>query len=103
MLRAIRAIDYIIILCQDLERMKRFYQGVFGFPLSSEGDEWIDFHVGATRLALRKRGRIYDGSPPKGTASLHLAFQVALAQVDSCFAELQQRGVDIIEPPTNQA
>jgi catechol 2,3-dioxygenase-like lactoylglutathione lyase family enzyme len=26
MLRAIRAIDYIIILCQDIERMKRFYQ-----------------------------------------------------------------------------
>jgi catechol 2,3-dioxygenase-like lactoylglutathione lyase family enzyme len=56
MLRAIRTIDYIIILCQDIERMKRFYQEVLGFPLSSEGNEWIDFHVGATRLALRKRG-----------------------------------------------
>ncbi len=103
MLRTIRTIDYIIILCQDIERMKRFYQEVLGFPLSSEGNEWIDFHVGATRLALRKRGRSYDGPPPpKGTASLHLAFQVALAEVDRCFAELQQRGVDIIEPPTNQ-
>ena len=28
MLRAIRAVDYIILLCQDIERMKRFYQEV---------------------------------------------------------------------------
>ena len=58
MLGAIRALDYLILLCQDIERMKCFYQEVLGFPLASEGDEWIDFHVGATRLALRKRGRI---------------------------------------------
>jgi extradiol dioxygenase family protein len=99
MLRALRALDDIILLCQDLERMKRFYQEVLGFPLFSEGDEWIDFQVGATRLALRTRGRSYDGPPPpESTASLQLAFQVTLAQVDRCFAELQQRGVDIIEP-----
>ena len=103
MLCAISTLDYIIILCQDIERMKRFYQEVLGFPLSYEGNEWIEFHVGTTRLTLRKRGRIYDGPPPpKGTALLQLAFQVAPAQVDSCFAELEQKGVAIIEPPTNQ-
>ncbi len=103
MLRAIRNIDYSILLCQDMESMRHFYQDVLGFPLSSDGDEWIDFRVGASRLSLRTRGRRYDGAPPEeGTVSVQLAFRVAPAQVESCFTELQQKGAIIIEPPTDQ-
>jgi len=103
MLRTLGNLDDVIILCQDLERMKHFYQEVFGFSLCCDGKDWIDFHVGTTRLALRPRGRVYDGPAPlAGSASVQLAFRVAPAQVDACFAELQQKGVVISEPPTNQ-
>jgi catechol-2,3-dioxygenase len=103
MLRAIRNLDYTIILCQDLGRMRHFYHEVLGFPLYTERPEWIEFQVGASLLTLRPRGRTYDGPPPPpDSACLQLAFRVTPAQVDSCYVELQQKGVLIIEPPTDK-
>ena len=28
---AIRSMDYVIVLCDDLDRMQRFYTDIFGF------------------------------------------------------------------------
>ncbi len=79
MLKAIRNLDYVSILCQDLERMKRFYHEVLGFPMYHDGKEWIELHIGAVLLTLCRRGNagVYDGPPPpKGSASLELAWCV---------------------------
>lgn len=105
MLSAIRNLDYVIILCQDLEPMKRFYHEVLGFPMYHDGKEWIELRIGAVLLTLCRRGKagVDDGPPPpQGSASLELAFRVAPAEVASCYTELQQKGVVITEPPTNQ-
>ena len=44
-----------------------------------------------------------DAPTPKGSASLQLAFKVAVDDVDRCAEELLRHGVDLLEPPTNQS
>jgi len=110
MLKAIRNLDYTIILCQEIELMKHFYHDLLGFPIYRDFGEWVELHVGASLLTLSVRGTGYDGvreqhgtAPSIGFASLQLAFRVTPAEVESSCAELQQKGVEILQPPTNQA
>lgn len=102
MLRTIRNLDYVILLCHDVERMKAFYRDVMGFPVYRDLSGWYEMRVGATLLTLRSRGRPYDGEHTQGAASIQLAFRVAPQEVDGCYQELRAQGVDIIEAPRDQ-
>jgi catechol-2,3-dioxygenase len=102
MLQAIRNVDYVILLCQDLDRMKTFYHETLGFPIYRVLEGWIELRVGAVLLTLRKRGRSYDGAKTEEHAGLQLAFRVTPDQVDSCYAELLSKEVEILEPPCCQ-
>jgi catechol-2,3-dioxygenase len=99
MLHAIRNVDYVILLCQNLGLMRDFYHETLGFPIYRVLDGWIELRVGAVLLTLRQRGRSYDGVKVGDHADVQLAFRVTPAQVDSCYAELVARQVDILEPP----
>jgi lactoylglutathione lyase len=105
MLKTISNLDYTVLLCEDIESMKAFYGDVLEFPLVRDFGAWVEFQVGATRLTLTTRGTGYDGvrdyhgPAPRDAASLQLAFRVAPAQVDACYAELLQRGVTMIQEP----
>ncbi len=103
-LSAIRSMDYVIILCDDLERMQRFYADTFGFHIEDEQPgRWVGFRVGTLFLGLRPRGRPYDG--PKITnesAAIQLSFRVPPADVDIAYQTLKDKGIAVIEPPTNQ-
>lgn len=108
-LNAIRSLDYLFIICADLNVMRTFYVDVFDFPIEEELDgQWIVFRVGSSFLALRSRGgtqdgRTYDGpTPPHASASLHYSFRVPPADVDIAYESLKAKGVKIIEGPTNQ-
>jgi lactoylglutathione lyase len=103
-LKAIRHLDYVVLICDDLEPMRRFYEEILGFPLHRElGPAWIEFRVGASIVALRPRDRPYDGPvPATGSAGVQLAFRVAPAEVDTCHAELVELGVPILDPPADQ-
>jgi len=102
MLETIRHLDYIILLCDDLARMRHFYHEVMRFPVYHESATWIELRVGSVLLTLRLRGRLYDGpSFQPHSAGVQLAFRVAPAQVDGCYAELNQHGVEILSPPTS--
>lgn len=94
MLKAIRHLDYVVLICDDLVPMRRFYEGTMGFPLHRElGPTWVEFRIGASILALRPRDRPYDGPAPAAqTAGVQLAFRVAPAEVESCHAELVALG-----------
>ena len=103
--RAIRAIDYTAIFVRDMAAMRRFYEEVLGFPLIRElSPRWIEYRVGENTLALTTPGgrTAGDAPVPKGTASVQLAFKVAVAEVDRCAEELARKGVAILSPPTNQ-
>jgi len=102
MLTNIRNLDYVILLCDDLSQMKRFYHEILGFPVYRDWEDWIEMRVGAALLTLRRRGRPYDGKKCPDSASVQLAFRVAPNEVDQCYAELLQKQVEILEPPRDQ-
>ena len=101
---AIRSIDYVFLLCDDLETMTRFYTDVFAFPPQEvQPGRMVEFRVGSMFLGLRVRGRAYDGpSRPDRSAGVQLSFRVPPADVDIAFDALKAKGIDVIEPPTNQ-
>lgn len=103
MLSSVKQLNYVILLCDDLNRMKAFYRGLFDFEIDSESDTTLAFRAGSVLLSLRKRTRGYDG---KGTRpelpGVQLAFLVSPAEVDRCHAQLLEMGVTILDPPANQ-
>jgi len=96
--------DYVIVLCNDLPTMKRFYTDVFGFPIEDdEHSQWIGYRVGTLFLGLRPRGRPYDGPKiPDESAAIQLSFCVPPADVDIAYQTLKNKHIEVIEPPTNQ-
>lgn len=101
MLDRIRDMSYVILLCDDTALMKQFYSEVMRFSIYRDWPGWTEFRVGSTLLTLRRRGRPYDGSGPTG-AAIQLAFRVAPDEVESCYEELLEKGVEILEPVTVQ-
>lgn len=101
---AIRAVDYTVVIVRDMAAMRDFYEGVLGFTLDRAlSENWIEYRVGETILALSNPGFTAGDAPvPKGTAALQLAFRVPVASVDACAAELEQKGVPIVSPPTDR-
>jgi catechol-2,3-dioxygenase len=103
MLKAIRHFDYVVLLCDDIQRMKQFYHEVMGFQINRDWGSWIELQVGSVLLALRHRDRPYDGpSFQPRSAAVQLAFRVAPAEVETCHTELRERDIDILEPPTDK-
>ena len=100
----IRSIDYTVIFVRQMPAMREFYGTTLGFPLHKElGPKWVEFRVGSNVLALAERGgRFNDPAPPVGVLSLQLAFRVAPGEVAGCAAALQERGVTIVDGPTDQ-
>jgi catechol 2,3-dioxygenase-like lactoylglutathione lyase family enzyme len=103
MLTAVQQLTYVIILCEDLERMKTFYRDLFAFPVASESDTGLALRAGSVLLALRKRTRGYDGSGVRRELpGVQIAFLVSPAEVDQCYRQLVDKDVEILEPPTDQ-
>ena len=101
---AIRSLDYVIILCDDLEKMKSFYSNLFQFQVDGDTPgHMMYFRVGTLFLGLRKRGRGYDGPSIQGSsAAIQISFRVPPADVDLAYEVLVEQGIDVIEVPTNQ-
>ena len=103
MLKSIRHLDYVVLLCNDLAVMKDFYNETMGFPIQLDTGSWVEMRVGSVLLTLSQRGRPFEGPPvPDESASVQLAFRVAPQEVYSCFDELKEKNVEIIEPPTDK-
>jgi catechol 2,3-dioxygenase-like lactoylglutathione lyase family enzyme len=102
--QSIRAIDYTVILVRDMAAMRCFYEGILRLSLTRElSAGWIEYQIGGNTLALSRPGRTAKDTPmPAGSASLQLAFKVAVDDVDRCADELVRHGVDLLEPPTSQ-
>lgn len=102
--KAIRAIDYTVIYVRDLSKMRRFYEDVLHLELIRElSPRWIEYRIGPNVLALALPGLTAKDDPvPQNTAALQLAFRVERDAVDACAAELEQQGIAILLPPTDQ-
>jgi catechol 2,3-dioxygenase-like lactoylglutathione lyase family enzyme len=103
MLTSLQQLNYVIVLCDDLDRMKAFYRMLFAFPIDSESETGLAFRAGSVLLALRKRTRDYDGQGVRGELpGVQIAFLVSPAEVDLCYGQLLEMGVEIVDPPTDQ-
>jgi catechol 2,3-dioxygenase-like lactoylglutathione lyase family enzyme len=103
MLTSVKKFGYVIVLCDDIDCMKKFYRELFPFPVDSETDESLALRVGSVLLGLRQRTRDYDGrgGGPE-SPGLQLAFLVSPAEVDECYEVLLAKGVQILDPPADQ-
>ena len=100
MLKSIRHLDYVVLICNDLIPMKQFYHEIMGFPIYLETESWIEMRVGSMLLTLSKRDRPFVGSAvPDDSAAVQLAFRVAPQEVQSCYEELLAQGVEIVQAP----
>jgi glyoxylase I family protein len=101
-LGSIGNLDYVVLLCGDLESARNFYRDVMKFELEVEQPGWVGFRVGAGRLALRPRGAFrtwHDGPATAGGTGVQLAFRVAPSALDACHEALRTHGVAILDPP----
>ncbi|MFA6110566.1 MAG: VOC family protein [Candidatus Latescibacterota bacterium] len=104
MLHPVSELTYTILLCDDLEAMKRFYCELFPVEPHGASDTGVTLRLDSTQFVLRKRTRGYDGRGPRlGIPGVQLCFRVAPDEVEGCYQELVARGVRIAEPPTDQA
>lgn len=102
--QAIRSVDYIIIMCDELEPMRSFYSNVLDFTIHEEDPGlFVGFQIGTLWFGLRPRGRGYDGpAVPHESAAIQLSFRVPPADVDLAYERLQEHTVEVIEGPTDQ-
>ncbi|MCP4962428.1 MAG: glyoxalase/bleomycin resistance/dioxygenase family protein [Actinomycetia bacterium] len=99
-LQAVRTLDYTVLLCENIERMREFYAEVLGLVVRREvRGRYVEFEAGAVVLALRLRSRSYDG-PANGRAraSVHLGFRVPPGEVAVAEEQLAARGIELLEP-----
>ena len=99
---AIKSVDYTILICDDLPRSVAFYRDVMKFPIEVERENWVNFRVGSTILALRTRsidGGFEDGDKIAGSASVQIAFRVPPSDLDECFRVLEEKHVPIVRAP----
>lgn len=100
MLKSIRNLDYVVLLCRNLPLMREFYHHIMGFPIYLETESWIEMRVGSTLLTLSRRERPFVGPPlPEGSAAVQLAFRVTPQEVQSCYEELKAKHVEIVQSP----
>src|SRR3546814_20602875 len=57
--RAIRAVDYTVIIARDMAAMRRFYEDILGFPVARElSPGWIEYRLGGNTLTLARSRRV---------------------------------------------
>lgn len=103
-LSQIRQIDYTVVFARDMKAMRDFYETVMEFPvLRTLGEGWIEYRVGSNTLALTVHGLIFNDAPPAtGALSVQLAFRVPPAEVEKCARSLEEKGVRLVSPLTDQ-
>jgi len=82
-LASVQQLVYVIVLCENIERMKAFYRKLSTFPVESESETTLSLRAGSLLLALRKRTRDYDGRDGGAQfTGVQLAFRVSRDDVE---------------------
>lgn len=100
------ALDYVVLIVDDLERSLAFYTGVLGLTLKHRAARYAQLDTGTTRLGLYEReameetlGRRIE-RPSADAPAFEIGFKTE--DVDAAFAELVARGASPVAPPTTR-
>ena len=100
-LKSISSLGYVVLPCRDIQALRRFYRDLMGLPIAYERADWIQFQVGATALALRPIDEgLRDRRAERPT--VQLGIRVRYEEINACYEELKARGVEMLEPPSDQ-
>ncbi len=100
------ALNYVILIVDDLDRTLSFYTQVLGLRLGHRSGEYAQLDTGTTRLGFYTRtamAQALDSSltkPATDAAGFELGFKVA--NVDAAYAELVEKGAMAVTPPTTR-
>ena len=99
-------IDAITLFVEDLERSKQFYQDVFGLPIHYEDANSAVFKFPNTLINLLKTNAAHDliepGVVAGPDAGSRFQLTIPVDDVDSACAELQARGVELLNGPMDR-
>ena len=101
-----RGIGAITLFVEDLEATKRFYQEVFGLPITFADDDSAVFDFGNTIINLLKTTAALELIEPAVVASREagsrLQHTIQVDDVDAMCAELATRGVELLNGPMDR-
>jgi catechol 2,3-dioxygenase-like lactoylglutathione lyase family enzyme len=101
-----RGIGAITLFVEDLEATKRFYQEVFGLPITFADDDSAVFDFGNTIINLLKTtaapGLIEPAVVASREAGSRLQLTIQVDDVDAMCAELATRGVELLNGPMDR-
>ena len=84
----------------DVARSARFYREIFGFSVMKEfGERGCAMNAGARQVLLlfKKGASLATTTPHDGDGELHVAFPIALRELTSWEAWLEEKGIAIEE------
>jgi catechol 2,3-dioxygenase-like lactoylglutathione lyase family enzyme len=89
------------LYCHDLEKAKEFYGTKLGLPLiNDQPGKHIFFRAGSSVLLIFNPEDSKSKTSPPGhfaEGNQHFAFEVALAEYEKLKAEIQSKGIEIID------
>ena len=99
-------IHAITLFVEDLPASREFYQRVFGLPIHFEDGDSAVFNFGNTvinLLAVSQAPELIGPAKVAGPeAGSRMQFSIEVDDVDAMCAELQSRGVKILNGPMNR-
>ena len=99
-------IDAITLFVEDLADAKRFYQAVFGLPVSFEDDSSAVFNFGNTiinLLSVTAAPELIDPAVVAGPAAgSRFQFTIEVDNVDEMCTTLTDRGVELLNGPMDR-
>ena len=102
----LKSIDVITLFVEDLSRSKSFYQDVFGLPVVFEDENSAVFKFENTAINLLKVPAAHELIAPAAVASRGAGsrslFTIHVDDVDVACAQLDQRGVRLLNGPVNR-
>ena len=101
-----RGIGAITLFVEDLEATKRFYQEVYGLPITFADDDSAVFDFGNTIINLLKTTAALELIEPAVVASREagsrLQLTIQVDDVDAMCVELATRGVELLNGPMDR-
>ena len=99
-------ISAITLFVEDFEATKAFYANVFDLPVTFEDDASAVFSFGNTMINLLKSTAALELIGPAAVAppdaGSRMQFTIDVDDVDAMCAELQKRGVELLNGPIDR-